>query len=333
MTPKVMTFVGCNKFNDIALERKKILTIAGSRYKPDIICDVSTFFHKISLVEIIANETNLLPATVPIYHTVFKNKRISAQSMFNSIAYSIKCGAKMLTLHLTPDKELAQLSKSRTVPTTSRGGNLILKYCLSDSVMGNLYDEIFDDIIDICLAKHVTISIGSTFRASNIFDALDSVNRAEISKQIYLAKKLKSQGINTIIEGPGHISPDKIKDFAALVSGENVKIMPLGPIISEYTLNSEHVIASIGATLLGMEIEIENIAAVTDAEHAGGIPTTHQTIVAIKAAKIAAHLISLSRDHDTTKDKEAIALRNKNKSCMQFGTCKRCGNICPLLNR
>lgn len=333
MITKVMCFVGCNTISDYDYEINKIKTISSFNYAPDMICDVSTFYGKIPLFEVIIKETCINAASVPIYITAQKNTRLSSSKVFNDIEYCIKSGVKMITLHLTPDVNLIQMSKNRYIPTTSRGGMIISKYGISNSKLGNIYSDILNDIIAISKENCVTLSIGSTFRGANIFDAMDDVNILEIRKQLAIAKSIKQQGCHVIIEGPGHISLNKLNQFADIINGNNINIMPLGPIISDNNLGADNIVASIGAVCLGLKVNIENIAAVSKKEHTGGIPSIDDTLEAITSARVAANIINMYRNANFIDDIEIIKLRMLNSSCTIEGKCTRCGNLCPLTTK
>lgn len=330
MQPRVMAFAGYNDKSEYIAQKKKILFLNQSEIFPDIICDVSTCFSQNHLWKIVVQETGFIAAAVPIYHTAACNTNISAASILSDFYDYAEGGVKIITIHPTPDERLIALSRSRDIPVTSRGGKIVIKSCLSQSWLGNVYADILDEIIHIALEYNITVSIGTTFRASNIFDSLDSVNIEEIKKQIYIANYIKNFGVNTILEGPGHIHLNKINDYAKLIKPSGIKIMPLGPIVCEYEIGNEHVSAAIGATALGMALDIENIAIVTPAEHSGGIPSVEDTLIAIKSAKMAAHIINLNKNNIDKIDKYNVSLRIKNKSCMNSGKCYRCGKFCPL---
>lgn len=330
MLTKVMSFIGCNRVNEYNYEIKKINSIKNICQPPDLICDVSTFFNSTPLFEFVAKNTSINAATVPLYLTAYKTNSFSSTKIFHDIEYCINTGIKLLTLHLTPDVELLRLSKDRLVPITSRGGNIISKYCLTNSKLGNMYSDILEDIVFLTKENDVTISIGSTFRAANIFDSMDKVNILEIEKQLSIAQKIKSMGGKVIIEGPGHILLNNINYYANKINKFDINIMPLGPIISECNFGTDHIIAAIGAVQLGLKVNIEYIAAISKREHAGGIPSIKDSIEAIMSAKTAAYIINSNKNNIFNGDQDIVNQRINNTSCITSGKCARCGKLCPL---
>jgi phosphomethylpyrimidine synthase len=330
--PRVLAFVGYNSPDEYRTQKDKIYALSSSEIRPDILCDVSTCSTKGHLWEIVAQDTEFLPAAVPIYATVEHNRALSAKSILSDIAKCAAGGIKLITIHATPDKRLVELSSKRIVPCTSRGGAVVIKYALTDSFLGNLYSDIIDEISCIAREYGITISIGSVFRGANVFDAMDDVNIEEIHKQISIASYLKQRNVEVIIEGPGHISLNKISAFSQILCPSGFKVMPLGPVVADDNCHCEHVAAAIGAVHLGMQVEIANLAVVTCAEHAGGIPTFDQTTSAIASAKLASRLISSYRENNHTDDYNVAVQRKANLSCTTSDDCVRCGLLCPLRN-
>lgn len=331
MCPKVMAFVGYNHRHEFLDEKEKIISLQLSDDKPDIVCDVSTCFQDGPLWKIVVGETNFIPATVPIYSTINKNKKLDCAAIFKDIVECARGGVKIITIHPTPDSHLVQLASSRIVPTTSRGGKIIINNGLTNSKLGNIYSDILGDIASLAIEFNLSISIGSVFRGANIVDAMDEANIAEIQKQIELANYFKDRDVTVFIEGPGHIPIFKIESFASLLCNSGFKVMPLGPILADQVFDSDHIAASIGAVVLGKYLDIANIAAVSRVEHMGGVPTFEDLKQAIKSAKLAAHIINHIQTNNIEDDKEVIMKRFANKSCTISGNCGRCSSLCPLL--
>lgn len=110
-------------------------------------------------------------------------------------------------------------------------------------------------------------------------------------------------------------------------------IMPLGPIPTDIAIDQDHISSAIGATILGMLDCVDIITAVTREEHTGKIPTLESSIEAIKASKIAAHIIDLNKLEDYSADDDIVRYRTDHQTCIygkNSSGCSRCAHVCPL---
>lgn len=109
--------------------------------------------------------------------------------------------------------------------------------------------------------------------------------------------------------------------------------MPLGPIPTDAAIGFDHVAAAIGATLMGMAGAAHILAAVTREEHTGGIPSLDSTLEAVRAARVAAHIIDIHCNDNTEVDARIAAQRAEHRTCVagkQSSGCSRCERTCPL---
>ena len=246
----------------------------------------------------------------------------------------IESGVSFITIHPTISHQLVKLAQCRMVPWTSRGGAMVISDLASRNFeVENIYLRILDDIINVAKKAKTAISIGASFRSANIFDSLDECQLEEFRQQKVIADYIKERGVDVIIEGPGHSSPKKLKEVANYYQEMGHPIMPLGPIPTDTAINQDHISSAIGATILGMLDCVDIITAVTREEHTGKIPTTESSLEAIKAAKVAAHIIDLYKIEDSTADLKVANYRSAHQTCIygKSGSgCSRCAHICPL---
>ena len=84
---------------------------------------------------------------------------------------------------------------------------------------------------------------------------------------------------------------------------------------------------------MGLEGCANILATVTREEHTGGRPTIESTIEAIRTARVAAHIIDIHNNNDTSRDMRVAEKRAKANTCI-FGKdtkyCDRCEELCPL---
>lgn len=305
---------------------------------PEFIADLSiiNLKKKESLWYKIINETNSYATTLPCYYISKQSKTIDRNELLDIAIEQMEEGVKIMTIHLTPNKLLHQLSKSRLVPCTSRGGNIVLQDLINTNFSkNNVYEEILPELIENAKKNNTILSIGASFRSSNIFDSLDPAQNEEIKVQLEFAKYIEKNGVEVIIETPGHASPRNILRIAEIFKDSDFPLMPLGPIITEIGIGMDHITSAIGATLLGMHSNVKIIAAVTEEEHTGNIPNDLAIINALKTAKMTAHILDMYKYENYEKDYIIAKDRSVNKSCVYQAHkegCKRCDNLCPLID-
>ena len=89
------------------------------------------------------------------------------------------------------------------------------KWCLAHHKENFLYEN-FDDLCDIMKRYDVSFSLGDGLRPGSIADANDEAQFLELKTLGELTLKARSKGVQVMIEGPGHVPLNKIK--------ENVKL-------------------------------------------------------------------------------------------------------------
>lgn len=333
----VSVLVGATSAKDRSNQLKKIEAInkLDIYEKPDIISDLSLQWSKTSLYqEIVENFPDFIVSTLPIYQVAAKENLIDDDQLLEAVLKQLEYGAGMITIHPTANFNLMQLAQKRIVPWTSRGGVMVMKDLSKRNFKTeNVYLRILDAIIDEARKHKTIISIGASFRSANIFDSLDECQIEEFKLQKQIADYIRSRGVGVLIEGPGHSSPKKLKEIAKYYIEMGYPIMPLGPIPTDIAIDQDHIASSIGAVILGLLDCVDIITSVTREEHTGKIPTIESSIEAIKASRIAAHIIDMNKLEDYSHDEKIVTYRTMYQTCI-FGKknsgCSRCAHVCPL---
>jgi phosphomethylpyrimidine synthase len=162
---------------------------------------------------------------------------------------------------------------------------------------------------------------------------MDIVQQREIDAQLRLASEIERAGVGVIVESPGHARPRDIKRCSAILRTSGFPVMPLGPIPTDTAVGFDHVAASIGSAIMGMEGAAHILAAVTREEHTGGIPTLDSSVEAVLAARVSARIIDIHMLDDTTLDAAIAEKRSLNRTCIDDKVtvgCSRCASTCPL---
>ena len=333
----VSVLIGATSAKDASKQLKKIEAVNNLKIeeRPDIISDLSlenskSFLYK----DIVTNFPDFIVSTLPIYQCTVRNGLIDDYELLEIVQQQIEKGIGLITIHPTVNFKLMQLAQKRIVPWTSRGGVMVMKDLSNRNfAVENVYLRILDGIIQAALKTRTVISIGASFRSANIFDSLDECQIEEFKFQKQIADYIYKRGVDVIIEGPGHSSPKRLKEIAKYYIEMGYPIMPLGPIPTDTAIDQDHIASSIGAVILGMLDCVDIITSVTREEHTGKIPTLESSIEAIRASKIAAHIIDMNKLDDYTRDEEIVAYRTAHQTCIygkKNSGCSRCAHVCPL---
>ena len=332
---KLNVLIGANSATGYITELEKIAKICESSLPVTIITDLSLYRapRGEELWRRISQLKEYVASTVPVYQAVQEDCTISPQLLLDLIQEQAENGVKLMTIHPTPSFDLLELSRKRYIPITSRGGATVCRDMIVGRNKENVYIQILDEVLKIAKANHVAISIGSSFRSATIKDGNDRVFLSELGKQIDIAKYCYERGVETIIETPGHVSPQHIYSICEILKNCNpFPIMPLGPLPTDCALEQDDLAGCIGAVLMGTNDCADILTVVTREEHSGSIPTIESIISAIKKYVVAKHIIDIYKLGDTKADNMMSLQRSKHFSCIVgFGSnCDRCSNLCPL---
>lgn len=328
--------LGANHVTEHVREWNKIIKITENHLPVSIITDLSLASCKKGdeLWRKICNDTQFIAGTVPIYQSVSSAGDISSNALLDLIQEQAEVGVKLMTIHPTPTRRLLQLCKQRYIPITSRGGGVVCRDMLKNFKKENVYMQVLDQVIEIANKHCVTLSIGSSFRSASIHDALDDAYISELSSQIEIAEYCKKRGVLTILETPGHASPQAIFQICNYLNDNcGFPIMPLGPLPIDSALQYDDYAASVGAILMGTRNCADILSVVTREEHTGGLPSEEALIEAINKYVVAKHIIDVYKVNDTNIDDELSLQRSKYKTCTENHSpgCDRCGPLCPLI--
>jgi phosphomethylpyrimidine synthase len=141
-------------------------------------------------------------------------------------------------------------------------------------------------------------------RPGCIADASDEAQFAELATLGELTKKAWEYDVQVMIEGPGHVPLDKIKEQ---VEKENelcyeAPFYTLGPLVTDIAPGYDHITSAIGAAMIGWH-GAAMLCYVTPKEHLG-LPNEKDVKDGIIAYKIAAHAADLARHRPGAQDRD-----------------------------
>jgi len=119
-------------------------------------------------------------------------------------------GVDYFTIHAGVLLRHIPLTAQRVTGIVSRGGSIHAKLCLLDHTENFAFTH-WDDILDICAAYDVSLSIGDGLRPGCIADANDAAQFAELKTQGDLTRRAwvkhvqaRGWGVGTRTQNPAH---------------------------------------------------------------------------------------------------------------------------------
>lgn len=344
---KVNTNIGVSNKKGLALELEKVRPLSSVGYHPDTIMDLSITHLDKPLYTYIIEEFGGPVGTLPHYLCYHPQKGIDPKMLLEEIQKQAEAGVSWMTLHLTATRDLYERAKMvRRTPTSARGGGIIIRDMYINDRKENILSAYFDEILRIFKKNHLALSIGTVFRPATTVDALDEIQKEEITLQGEYIKEARSKGVPVMMEGLGHASLLKIREYVQIVKGRyDIPFTPLGPLPTDAAVGYDHIASAIGSAYMALLGGADIINSVTREEHTGGIPSCDSIMEGLRAARIAAHSVNIARfpSLDYT-DRETSGKRSKNYTCVvdrglftesakrRFSMgCQRCGKECPLL--
>ena len=290
--------------SEIGEELKKLHTAV--HYGADTVMDLSTGGDIHQIREAILRHSPVPIGTVPIYEAVSRVKRIedlNTNVMLEVIEEQAEQGVDYMTIHAGVLVQYLPLISKRITGIVSRGGAILAQWMAHHHKQNFLY-ECFDDICKIFAKHDVSFSLGDGLRPGCIADASDAAQFAELKTLGELTKKAWEYDVQVMIEGPGHVPLDKIKEQ---VDKEKelcyeAPFYTLGPLVTDIAPGYDHITSAIGAAMIGWH-GAAMLCYVTPKEHLG-LPNEKDVKDGIIAYKIAAHAADLARHRPGVQDRD-----------------------------
>ncbi|MFC1501016.1 phosphomethylpyrimidine synthase ThiC [Elusimicrobiota bacterium] len=270
----------------------------------DAVMDLSTGGNLKEIRKIILNKCSVPVGTVPIYQvaceTVSKGNKISQMSsshMFDVIEQQAEEGVDFMTVHcgVTQETVNALERQKRLVGVVSRGGSFLVKWINANKKENPLYEN-YDRLLEIARKYEVTLSLGDGFRPGCMSDASDAAQIAELSVLGELVLRAREAGVQTIIEGPGHMPLDQIQSNVQLAKrlGHGAPLYFLGPLVTDIAAGYDHITSAIGGAVAASH-GVDFLCYVTSAEHLR-LPDAKDVYEGVIASKIAAHAADIVKN-------------------------------------
>jgi phosphomethylpyrimidine synthase len=223
--------------------------------------------------------------------------------MLEVIEEQAEQGVDYMTIHAGVLIQYLPMVAKRITGIVSRGGAILAQWMAHHRQQNFLYER-FDDISKIFKKYDVSFSLGDGLRPGSIADASDEAQFAELKTLGELTKAAWEHDVQVMIEGPGHIPLDKIKEQ---VDKERqlcyeAPFYTLGPLVTDIAPGYDHITSAIGAAMIGWH-GAAMLCYVTPKEHLG-LPNEKDVKDGIIAYKIAAHAADIARHRPGAQDRD-----------------------------
>ena len=266
----------------------------------DTLMDLSTGNNIHETREWIIRNCPVPVGTVPIYQALEKVngqvKDLTWEIYRDTLIEQCEQGVDYFTIHAGVLKQHADLLEDRLTGCVSRGGSIISEWCVLHNQESFLYTH-FDEICDILSQYDVAVSLGDGMRPGSINDANDKAQFLELDVLGELTLRAWQKDVQVIIEGPGHVPMNKIKEnMDRQVSAcHEAPFYTLGPLTTDIAPGYDHITSAIGAAQIAW-LGTAMICYVTPKEHLA-LPNLEDVRQGVIAYKIAAHAADLAKGH------------------------------------
>jgi phosphomethylpyrimidine synthase len=290
--------------SNIEEELRKLHTAV--HFGADTAMDLSTGGDIPEIRDAILRHSPVPIGTVPIYEAVSRVKRIedlNREVMLEVIEEQAAQGVDYMTIHAGVLIEYLPLVSKRITGIVSRGGAILAQWMAHHRKQNFLY-ECFDDICKIFKKYDVSFSLGDGLRPGCVADASDQAQFAELRTLGELTKKAWEHDVQVMIEGPGHVPMDKIKEQVEkeIEYCYEAPFYTLGPLVTDIAPGYDHITSAIGAAMIGW-YGAAMLCYVTPKEHLG-LPNDKDVKDGIIAYKIAAHAADVARHRPGARDRD-----------------------------
>jgi phosphomethylpyrimidine synthase len=266
----------------------------------DTVMDLSTGRNIHETREWIMRNAPVPIGTVPIYQALEKVNGVVEDltwSVFrDTLIEQAEQGVDYFTIHAGVLLRFVPMTAKRVTGIVSRGGSIMAKWCLTYHKENFAY-EYFREICEICQQYDVSLSLGDGLRPGSVADANDQAQFSELEILGELTKVAWEYDVQVIIEGPGHVPMQMIKENMDKQLKEcfEAPFYTLGPLTTDIAPGYDHITSGIGAAQIGW-YGCAMLCYVTPKEHLG-LPNKDDVKIGLITYKIAAHAADLAKGH------------------------------------
>ena len=269
----------------------------------DTVMDLSTGGDIDAVRKEIIRHSSIPVGTVPIYEAAIEAARsrnalakMRVDDLFEVIERQAEEGVDFITVHCGVTRSSVERLRRdpRLMGVVSRGGSFLIEWMIYNAQENPLYEQ-FDRLLEIAKKYDMSLSLGDGLRPGCLADATD---RPQVEETIILgelAERAWAEGVQVMIEGPGHVPLDQIEANVLLEKRlcKGAPFYVLGPLVTDISPGYDHITCAIGGAIAG-RAGADFLCYVTPSEHLK-LPTIEDVREGVIATRIAAHAADIAR--------------------------------------
>ena len=226
------------------------------KWGADTVMDLSTGKNIHKTRESILRNTPVPVGTVPMYQALEKVhgkiEDLTWEVYYDTLVEQCEQGVDYFTIHAGILQEHLPAALKRVTGIVSRGGSILAKWMNINKKQNFLYTH-FEEICELLKKYDIAFSLGDGLRPGSIADANDEAQFGELKVLGELAKIAWKHDVQVIIEGPGHVPMNKIRENMdrQIVDCAGAPFYTLGPLVSDIGAGYDHITSAIGAAMIG----------------------------------------------------------------------------------
>lgn len=266
----------------------------------DTLMDLSTGDNIHETREWIIRNCPVPMGTVPVYQALEKVngsvRDLTWEIYRDTLIEQAEQGVDYFTIHAGALRAHAEMIGDRLTGCVSRGGSIMTNWAVMHNEENFLYTH-FDEICEILAQYDVAVSLGDGMRPGSIHDANDRAQFLELDVLGELTEKAWAHGVQVIIEGPGHVPMQKIRENMdrEMEKCHEAPFYTLGPLTTDIAPGYDHITSAIGAAQIAW-MGTAMICYVTPKEHLA-LPELEDVRMGVITYKIAAHAADLAKGY------------------------------------
>ncbi len=266
----------------------------------DTLMDLSTGDNIHETREWIIRNCPVPMGTVPVYQALEKVngnvKDLTWEIYRDTLIEQAEQGVDYFTIHAGVLRAHADLIGERLTGIVSRGGSIMTQWATLHDSENFLYTH-FEEICEILAQYDVAVSLGDGMRPGSIHDANDRSQFLELDVLGQLTEIAWRHNVQVLIEGPGHVPMNKIKENMErqMSACHKAPFYTLGPLTTNIAPGYDHITSAIGAAQIAW-LGTAMICYVTPKEHLA-LPNLEDVRNGVITYKIAAHAADLAKGH------------------------------------
>lgn len=269
----------------------------------DTVMDLSTGGDIDAIRKEIIRHSPIPVGTVPIYEAaiqaVKKRKALAkmrAEDLFEVIERQAEEGVDFITVHCGVTRNTVERLRRthRLLGVVSRGGSFLIEWMVYNGKENPLYEH-YDRLLEIAKKWDVTLSLGDGLRPGCLADATDRPQVEELILLGELTERAWAEGVQVMIEGPGHVPLDQIEANVLLEKRlcRGAPFYVLGPLVTDVSPGYDHIACAIGGAVAG-KAGADFLCYVTPSEHLK-LPSVEDVREGVIATRIAGHAADIAR--------------------------------------